>query len=236
MAQGWSRPQAPCYYAATGTSTSGRTATFGVNVTAGSLIYVWVSLLATAGTTVTVSGSVNGSYTQAGSYKTVSGTILSLWYFANSGAGAETVTVTPSATAWTSLVAIEVAGINTSSPLDSTQNNTATSATPNTGTVTVSQADEMVIGGFSIVYGSGYLREDILPTGSESLLFVNTNDGSILIIAVEQNASSNVSIGFTASSRQWLGIGASFKAPSGGGGGGGSSGMPPSDWNGGFNG
>lgn len=111
-------------------STSGRTCAFPSNVTVNSLLVAFVS---TFGTNITVSltDTLGQTWVQAGGYVTQGSLKMSLWYVAGSLAGADTLTVTPSAAADVSIQIIEYGGIQTTSPLDVvTTNNAVGSSTP----------------------------------------------------------------------------------------------------------
>lgn len=141
-----------------GNSTLTRTLQYTSNITAGDFLWLFVGLLPGSGTAqvgLTVSDNVNGAWTQAGLYSrnTNNGVQCSLWYFVNSAGGSRPiVSVAPAVSAAMGL------GINeesvtspTSVVLDSTTLNNqgaTTTTTPTSGTVTVSNAGELVIAGF----------------------------------------------------------------------------------------
>lgn len=215
MAQGWTLVQTAVPVGATSSSGSARTLSFTNNLVAGHFIWLEISTNSTS-VTLTVSGSVNGSYVQAGSYQTISGRQISLWYKLSSSAGAETITITPSVSVYINAEAYEMAA--TVSALDSTATANATSATPNTGTITVSQADELLIG--AVCYSSNPSAMTCSPNAGVYLGTVNNPTAGIFSVSFFGPASANASIGFAIGSGTWVGIGASFKAAASGGTGG----------------
>ncbi len=217
--QNWIRG-AVAAFSASSSSTSARTVV--ITTTAGGFAYCWVGTFGTA-ITVTVSGSVNGSYTQIGSYKTSGSYVLSLWTSANTSAGTETITVTPSATAYVSLVAAPVTNITTS-PNDANTSNSGNSTTPTTGTCTVSGSDEMLIG--CQLPTVGVSQPLVFPNSGVNMVSADAAASDLQLFAFDANVSANSSIGITNAACTWVTIGASFIAVAGGGGGG-SSGMPP---------
>lgn len=127
-------------------SVSARTLAFGGALTPGSTTLVAVCHYDnTGGTTgtVTVSGSVNGAYTQCGT-STRAGVIeISIWRKENQQATtAETVTITPSLLSYLSVSMEEIAGMRYSGALRDTQGTTTSSSTTHaTPTVTAGAGD-----------------------------------------------------------------------------------------------
>ena len=122
------------------------------NVTAGSLLAVFVAYEANSGTaTIAVSDNVDGAWQQAGGYVS-NGVHTGAWfYFINSAGGSNlTVTVTPSVAVYMS---IDLHAYFVGSParvtLDSTVTNTGTGKTIATGAVPVSGPGELVLAGFA---------------------------------------------------------------------------------------
>lgn len=193
-------------------SSSARTLAFTANVTTGSLIVVGVATaFGGSGITVTVSDNLNGAHTQAGGYGGASNNRASVWYFVNTTPGACTVTVTPSASTYVTIAIHEYAGVATSSALDGTNSNAATSSTQTTGSVPVNNPDTLVFGAISgtstptapaasAPYSFVQQKPNAFPTGA-SLLTLNYIGASA---ASTPTMTSSNTIGYQ-------GAGASFK-------------------------
>src|SRR5438128_9988258 len=87
-----------------------------------------------------------------------------LFYAKNSIAGANTVTVTPSAGSCT-IAILEYSGADTGAPLDATANaNAAGASSPSSGNITTTTSSELLIGwivsNVSQTVGSGYVFEE----------------------------------------------------------------------------
>lgn len=173
------------------------TLAFGSPVTAGDLVVVsagWDG----AGT-VTVSDSVNGTLTLAG---TPASNNIGTWYFPNSAAGSDTVTTTTSVAAHYALCIAEFSGAATVSPLDGTPayNNVASGTTITTGAVTTSNANDIMVaailapgsntGGTTVaspytlgpteVFGNGIAYEAVSSSGSKAGAQFTVSFGSAL--------------------------------------------------------
>ena len=125
------------------------------NVTSGNLLVVYIameSLTATA----TITDNLGNSYTQAGSYSTLSGAGRMAWFYAvSASSGSCTVTGTLSgATRWV-MFPMEWSGGATSSPLDGTVSTTGTSTTPASGTIPVAGTADLVLSAFATQTGTG---------------------------------------------------------------------------------
>lgn len=142
----WSRLQA-----ATNTNTnsaSARTIALPASVTAASDLILGVSTF-NSGITLTIADDLSNAFTQLGSYA-VNGNIRgSLWRLNNASAGARTITVTPSASAYMDLFLTEYAGLSSASPTG-TSTNTGTSASPTSGSVTVTGTYQLVVAMFAL--------------------------------------------------------------------------------------
>lgn len=122
---------------------------FTSNVTAGSLLVVLVTHNGGTGT-ATCADSLGQTFTLAVGPTQTPDTTFNQWifYFPNSSAGANTVTVTFSVNSNRSRLAIlEYSGIATTSPLDVTAAANGTSAAPNSGAATTGSANELIFGG-----------------------------------------------------------------------------------------
>lgn len=126
------------------------TCAFASNNAAGNLIVVGGGDAgATSGHTLSVSDSLGNTYTAAQSNFTgTNNNVLSLWYAANILAGANTVTVTVSASGFDHYCwAAEYSGVVTATPLDQSVTGVNISTTSFTSrNVTTTQASELLIG------------------------------------------------------------------------------------------
>lgn len=123
--------------------------TFGSNLTAGNTI---ICAVQASGAITGVTGAVNATYTAAITLSDAGSLFFSgIYYFENSGSGAETVTAANSFGASFAHVACgEYSGLATSSSLDKTAaaigSGGSHSAFDSTATATTSQADELIFG------------------------------------------------------------------------------------------
>jgi len=104
--------------------------------------------------------------------------------------------------------------------LDSTQNSSGTSQTTGTtGTITVSQANELLIGAFAFV--SGTAQHEMTPSAGQLPLGARGNNTATIQMQVYvASASANTSVGGTWNvSANYISLGASFKTVAAGGGG-----------------
>lgn len=199
------------------TSATPRAVAYPAAVRAGNLLVVVVATWQTA-ITVTLSDALGQTYTQAGSYVVNSSTRLSIWYKANTAGGANTVTVTQSATAYVALAVAEYTGMDQSSPLRAVATGTTGNSTaPLTGAVT-SAADDVVVGAFAADTG----RTDtvalpfVLHRTVTNTSFVGMSFASVLATGVSSGPAA-----FThSSSDAWAALAVSFKPAAAAGGGG----------------
>ena len=139
-------------------------ATFGSNVTAGSLIVVCVALFRAGGSNVSsITDSLSNTYAQDVT-QTYLGTDCrqSTWRAFNSGAGANTVTVNLSACSDLTFTISEFGGALTTDPNDASNQATGTSQTPSVS-VTAVDSNVMMVGSFAhagtnrtLTSGTGY--------------------------------------------------------------------------------
>ncbi len=151
---------------------------FAANVTAGSLLVLWISWDATSGQTVTgVADNHSATWTKATAasmHDATNNQSGSLYYLENAASGATTVTATFSAnTTFIRVVVGEWDGVATTAALDqaTVANATNTTATDNISsgaTATLAQASELVISGAlddannaTFTGGTGYTRRVI---------------------------------------------------------------------------
>lgn len=204
-----------------GNSSSQRSLAYGSNVAAGSMLAAVVSTFNSGVTLTTTDTLNNASWTQAGSYALDGGTNVnrcSIWFYPNTLGGACTFKVTPSASAYLSMVLVEYSGVATVTPLDMTATNgDNASATTSvfTGTCTVSGSGELVLAG----YGQGTSNGGASPPVSGTFsLIETTNSGSTDVecgAADDTNASANEGCTFTmAGVVHYAAIAASFTAGS----------------------
>jgi hypothetical protein len=129
------------------------TVAFDSNVTAGSTLFVALRVSDHNITISSITSGVNGgaSYTQVGSQFTDASTQqrVALYRYSGTAAGAETVTITRSTNDTTRVIILEYSGLTTSGdPLDQTNNSgfVAATTTVNSGDVTTTQANELILG------------------------------------------------------------------------------------------
>lgn len=129
-----------------GTATSCALA-YTVNVGAGDLLAACVRIGANPPTGLTVSDSLNGTWTQAiATAQTTDGHTGYIYFFPNTGAGANTLTVATSSSQSLRMVIMEFSGI-AASPLDQIAGNMGTNNIAASGNTPVTtQASELVLG------------------------------------------------------------------------------------------
>lgn len=127
-------------------SASARTLAYGGSLTSGSLLTAIVAIY-TTGVTVTVSDPVNGIYTGITPIvDSDTNIILSFWYVTNTATSAPTVTVTPSGSAYLSIVVDEWTGIQSTSPLRDRGRTSSASSTIVTAFPSAIAGDLLVVG------------------------------------------------------------------------------------------
>jgi hypothetical protein len=134
-----------------GTSGSSKSLAYASNVTAGSLLWVFVAW-GSSTATVTVADNLNGSWTAVGSPQTGAGTIgnyrCQMFYRPNAAAGATTVTATFSASISNRGLAIaEFSGADTAAPLDQFAYLSVNSSGITTPTITTTNANDVLLAG-----------------------------------------------------------------------------------------
>lgn len=195
-------------YAVNSISASGA---FPSDVTVGDLLVVGSSTYSNAfGLTVTVTDS-QGSYTQIGSYESVTEPDLSnelrcgLWYRIATSTGPNTVTVTSSGGV-VQFVATEYAGV-TSAPLDGSASDSGVSgATADSGSVAVNFAGDLVVGYAFEIGGAGISGSGAGFTNRDPAFTFGDLYWEDKIASVNTNANwtgTTVAI--------WVAMGASFK-------------------------
>jgi hypothetical protein len=190
-----------------------RTFAFPANVTAGNLIVAGI-ITFNSSITVTVTDSLGNTYTQAGSYAVSTTTRASIWYSANILGGANTVTITPSASAFVTAGVVEYSGATTT-PIDGTTTNTGTSTTLSTGSIAVAQAGDLVFGAIAIS-NSSQAKFDVSATGNLVCVDISGSIEPAALLDTIAGSATNLSLLVNVST-VFAAAGASFKAVSGGG-------------------
>ncbi len=184
---------------------------FTTNVTAGSLIVVKVSANTTTAT-ATCADSLGQTYSLAVGptvNASLGGSGFTQWvfYFANSAAGANTVTVTFSASIpFKRMVIVEYSGLATSAVLDVTAAATGNSASPDSGAATTTANNELIFGGG--ITDSGNIGAGTGFTAREAPDAYSKPEDKNGATAGSYNAT------FTTSASQWIAQMATFKEPS----------------------
>lgn len=193
-------------------SSSSPSRAFSSNNTAGNLLVVIVVAGSGADTTA-VNDTLGNTWTHAATaFNTGSGMRTELWYAENCLGGANTVTATLSASEGWVITIAEYSGLLTSGSLDQVNNSptTASGATLNSGNITTTQNDELIVGG-------GCIRDVVSGTvttaaGFTELSNLSTNRDAN---ASHKIVSSTGTYAWTADSTQsdsYAAVVASFKA------------------------
>lgn len=201
-------------------SGSARSLAYNSNVAAGNLLVAVVSTF-NPGITVAVADSLGQTwsaanitglahpYSEAGDLQNRQ----SIWYFPNTGAGACSVTVTPSATAYVSIALSEFSGAATANVLGYVTAVAGASTSPNAGDTPLPESPCLTVGGYC--FGSGVLAS--CTVGAPFTQRRNELDGtnfSAGSTADNVNALLAGSPLFTLStSKVWTAIAASFRMP-----------------------
>jgi hypothetical protein len=204
--------------ASASSSGSNTTATFGATTTAGSLIVV-ISYQGVDNTTnlvVSDSASQTG-WTQVGSYVTVSGDRFAMFYRPNSAAITNVKCTWGSLNATIPVVAYEIAGAATSSPLDANASNPATSTQTNgthnsfaSGTLSTNNANDILL--FAMGASVNVVGE-AAGTGYTAPTNWNASNGRCAMqykIVSATQSSVSTSISFNSVAVQNVGIFAAF--------------------------
>jgi hypothetical protein len=163
-------------------------ATFSNAQTAGNLIVVAIGWSNSTSSVSSVTDTGGNTYTRAVGPTAVSGVESHSIYYAKNivaaAAGANTVTVTFNAATWYPDIRIaEYSGIDTVSPLDATAGASGNSATSNSGSVTTTNANDLIVGAnvvasFSSGAGSGYTQRILNANGDVLEDRIVTSTGS----------------------------------------------------------
>jgi hypothetical protein len=171
---------------------------------AGDINIVVVNWQASTGTISSISDVTGNSYTSVSG--PIRGTALtqSIYYaknIATSAAGANTVTVTFSASENSSVQVLEYSGLSMSAPLDVSAGSSGNSSSPSSGNVTTSFANELIIGAQTVQNAGAYTSTGpgFRPVSS------TTNPSSTVISDRIVSATGTYSTSSTLSSTQhWV--------------------------------
>jgi hypothetical protein len=175
---------------------------FPSNNAAGNLLVVGVEANYSSGPTITVTDTLNGSYTSAiaptswynGVYQAVQ-----IFYFPNCAGGANTVTATASNGSWINVVAAEYSGAATSAVLDGAgASATGSSASASTGSFAVTANDLIV--GMALMQGSTAAGSGFVSRGTDGY--------SLLEDQIAGTASANAT--WTGNSGAWGAVAVAF--------------------------
>lgn len=199
-------------------SVAAKTVAFTSNVKAGNLLLLILKTYRNAApplfATVTVADTLLNSWTQVGSYLqpfAAANDSVSIWYAVANGAGANTVTYTPSHEILSHAAVMEYSDPHQTTPLDGSSTNSSSASTAwSTGSVAVSGTDELLLGVFysssastSMTPADGFTsRISEIAASISSALYVIEKTGNV--------AAANPS-GTGAASVYFLGFGVSFK-------------------------
>jgi hypothetical protein len=158
------------------------------NNTAGSLLVVWVVSQSGAGT-ITVQDTNNGNVYSVGIPQVNDGSISDVvaFYLPNCKAGANTVQIAATATAFFRVIIAEYSGVALTSPLDAEQlARLVVGATPSSGNITTTGTNDLLVG-----VGNNGTAPASTAAGSGYTLRVNQGNSAFL----EDNNSANNSPG-----------------------------------------
>ena len=200
----------------TGTTATatGQTATFVSSTTAGNLIVVGVNAYNNATVTFTVTDSRGNIYYQAGGYQASSyatngtSTRTAVFYAKNIVGGADTVTVTPSASVAFSFGVHEYSGADQVAPFDAIITGTGSSTAGSTGLVASSGTGEMVFGALGMYTATS----NTTTQGTGDIARYTDNAGYAALIDEDKlgvSASSSMTDSY-GTSAAWGGVAASF--------------------------
>ena len=189
-------------------------ATFSAAQAAGDLNVVVVGWADSTTTVSSITDTKGNTYAPAGAAVSISGTATQRIYYATSivaaAAGANTVAVTLSAnTSWPELKIAEYRGISATSPLDAEVGASGTtSASPNSGSLTTTSANDLLV-------GSNYADDEVSAPGSGYTQRYQTAGGEILEDKTV-SAIGSYSAGVTLTGSSWWVIQlAAFRGTSG---------------------
>ena len=191
----------------TGNSASARAVAFGSNVSVGDLIVVAVSQYFDG--TQTITDTLGNTYTSLPMGQIISPVDSNargeMFYTISGGSGANTVTVTPSKSCYMSVAIAEYSGNASSSVYDSQNHASATSASPSSGTVTISNTGSLLVG---MTFSANNSFSSSAGTGFTQRYTSNTNEP----LSYEDGVfNTDTAATFTQGINGWTCIAASFK-------------------------
>jgi RHS repeat-associated protein len=168
-----------------GSTTASSTLAFASNNSAGN----WIGVCIRAGAadeTFTVTDSLGNTYRQAlWVNETGSGNTLAIFYAENIAPGANTITVSDTASAPLRFAALEYAGVATVNSLDVVASAIGNSTTPNSGNATTTGNGDLLLGailsanGATYAAGTDYTAEEYVPTAPNTTLIVEDSRQSL---------------------------------------------------------
>lgn len=179
------------------------------------IVLAWDWPESAAWTSGQVTDNQGNTYTLAAASTANNGQQCGVWYAENIGSpsGTFTATLDPVSTGdYPNLIALEVTGLATSSSFDQTNTATGNSTAPNSGSITPSQADELVIGvactGGTVasIAAAGGWTEEIEQLDSNNH---QSGEGDSQIVASTSALSASWTLPGT---NQWSALIVSFKA------------------------
>lgn len=182
--------------------------------TSGRAIIVGVAFYNNATATMAVTDDKGNSYSQIGSYQTSGlGRIGIFACFNITGSATPVITATPSVSCFVTMEAGEYSGLAQTSQPDGTNGATGSSTSPDTGSIPVNSANELMLSFVSQVTNTS---SSLVSNSGSTGLYLNPTAPMPMGVA-EQNASTATDGLFTfGGSVAWLTVGASFKlTPSG---------------------
>jgi len=183
---------------------------YGSDVASGNLLVVAVSTFQTS--TVSISDSQGNTWQQSGPYSNNgSRDHVSIWYATAKSSGANTVTVTPSASDFTGLSVLEYSYPGATFSVDGSVTNNGNTNPVSSGSIPVNGTGELAIVAFAQgnlndawTAGSGFTNRTSEPNGS-SFEALYVDDDFPVSSAVDDSGS-------LAAADAWTALGVSFKA------------------------
>jgi hypothetical protein len=183
---------------------------YGSNVAAGSLL---VAVVAAEETVASIADTLGNTWQFACSIlNTPDSQWGEIWYAMNSGAGANTVTVTFSVSSQFRRLAVsEYSGAALSAALDKVATAIGTGTALDSGSQTTTTNGQLIVGGFQA------FAVTFTPGGSFTVRQLGASQQAILADFVQSSAGSVSANGTAGGSTDWAALMATFKAPAGGG-------------------
>jgi len=192
--------------------------TFPSPVTAGNLLVIAVSIYVNLGTghDFVVSDNQGNTWEELVDTNYDGNDVGGMAFVRNCNGGSTTITVTPGASSWYTICAVEISGIDPDDPLDQYNSNDSSGSTWDSGNITTTENDTYLFGFLALDNGNRTLTED----GAFTLIYEVQNGNQYMPISVgERIVSSTLTESYSgaisASSQYLAGI-AAFKAAAGG--------------------